>query len=318
VGGIKKTTPRQVLRELWVDFKFGVLHVHTNYLDLLWYIYLRVVVVTSTLVLTQGLAYSISPLVGKWAVRSTLRTLFALANFEMVLVLPWIVFLAVVLRAMLSLPTRLALLLMMIPNKQTNGLALRGTTAVAQLKSRIHQMLRDTEEKLSENATLMPMLVGLSQRTVLKSIILIVVIAPIVEELKYRYLFNYMKGKLAQIIRFPDRDASTLKASTALGSFIFACAHISNWVSPNMNAAMVVDTNINAAILVCFAATVQFISSFFISQRVLFPVYEERGLAASIGAHVSWNALILTRNVHLPVRLWARAWKRLRRRKGAS
>ena len=162
------------------------------------------------------------------------------------------------------------------------------------------------------------MLVGLSQRTVLGNILLIVVITPIVKELKFRYLFNYMQDKLARILRFSCQDGNALKVSTAIGSFIFACAHISNWVSPNMNAATVVDTNINAAILVSFAATVQFISSFFISQRILFPVYDERGLAASIGTHVSWNALILTRNIHLPVRLWARAWNRMRRRKRES
>jgi hypothetical protein len=37
---------------------------------------------------------------------------------------------------------------------------------VAQLKSYLHQMLKESEEKLSKNATLMPMLVGLSQRMV--------------------------------------------------------------------------------------------------------------------------------------------------------
>jgi hypothetical protein len=45
-------------------------------------------------------------------------------------------------------------------------------------------------------------------------------------------------------------QVSKLRASKELGRFIFACAHISNWVSPNMNVAMVVDTNISAVIRV--------------------------------------------------------------------
>jgi membrane protease YdiL (CAAX protease family) len=169
---------------------------------------------------------------------------------------------------------------------------------------------------MSKNATLMPIVALLSQKTALGIFLLIVVVAPIVEELKYRYWYDCMRGKLSHILGFSDRDDGTaLKVSTAFGSFIFACAHISNWVPAfsNINAATVMDTNVHAAILVSFAATVQFFSSFFISQRILFPLYQERGLAASIGAHATWNALIFTTRFQVPIRLFVRAWNWLRR-----
>ena len=313
-----RMTPRQVLLQGWADFKFGASHVHTNYLKLLSYIYLRVFVVASIFVFALATAYSISPSVGEWAVRSTLQALYALSRAEIVLLLPFIVFLAIVLRALLLLPTRLAYLIMMIPNQATKGVAL--AAYVDQLKLQLHLMLRAAAEKTSKNATLLPIVAFLRQKTSLGIILFIVVVAPIMEELKFRYLYDYMRGKLAHILHFSDRDGFALKVSTAIGSFIFACAHISNWVpvSSSMNATTVMDTNVNAAILVSFSATAQFVSSFFISQRLLFPVYQERGLAASIGAHATWNAFTLTSNFQVPIRLVVRTWNRLGRGNRAS
>jgi membrane protease YdiL (CAAX protease family) len=282
-------------------------------LKLLSHIYLRAFVVDATFVFVQALAYSISPSVGDWAVRSTLQTLFALSYAGIVLVLPFIVFLAIVLRAVLLLPTRLAYLIMMIPNQETKGVAL--ATYTDQLKLRLRLMSREAAEKMSKNDTLIPIVAFLSQRTALGIFLLIVVVVPIMEELEYRYLYDYMRAKLAHLLRFTDRDGTALKVSTAIGSFIFACAHISNWVpvSSSINAATLMDTNVNTAILVSFAAIVQVFSSFFISQRILFPVYQERGLAASIGAHATWNAFIFTTRLQVPIRLFVRAWNRLRR-----
>ena len=312
-------TPRQVLLQGCADFKFGAYHVHTNYLKLFSYVYIRFFVVASTFVFFHALAFSISPSVGDWAVRSALQALYALSYAEIVLLFPFIVFLVIVLRAMLSLSARLAYLIMLIPNQATKGVAL--AIYMNYLKF-FKFMVRAAAAKASKNANLLPipMVTFLRQNTSSGIILFIVAVAPIMEELKFRYLYNCMRGKLARILRFSDHDGTAWKLSTAVGSFIFASAHIRNWVplSSNMNAATLMDTNVNAAILICFSATAQFISSFFISQRLLFPMYQERGLAASIGAHATWNALILTTNFQVPIRLVVRAWNRLRRGNRAS
>ena len=111
------------------------------------------------------------------------------------------------------------------------------------------------------------------------------------------------------ILCFSDHDETAWEMSTAIGSLLFACPHINNWIllSSNMDAAMVMH-NVHATKDMSYMVTFQFFMTFFLSQCILFPMLQERGLVASIGAHATWNALAFTMHFHFPIWLVVQTW----------
>jgi hypothetical protein len=61
-----------------------------------------------------------------------------------------------------------------------------------------------------------------------------------------------------------------------------------------------------------FAALLQTAGAGFLSLRVLSPLYQQRGLAASIGAHFAWNLNTLFILKQLPARIFVRSVKSFR------
>ena len=113
----------------------------------------------------------------------------------------------------MTLPTRLAYLIMLIPNQATKGVAL--AIYVNNLKWRLILMLSAAEAKASKNANRLSILIVafLRKKTSLEIILFVVAAAQIVDELKFRCLLNCMLGKLARILHFSDHDGIALKMS---------------------------------------------------------------------------------------------------------
>jgi hypothetical protein len=105
-----------------------------------------------------------------------------------------------------------------------------------------------------------------------------------------------------------------------LSTFLFATSHLGSWLLPDTH---ILAGLVQSAIVPLSSQTrvelqpllqkmflglalTQSISSWFVSLRVLSPLYQQHGLAASMGAHVVWTISLVT----LPIRLFARlfAW----------
>lgn len=299
---------RDFIRRQWNDFKFGISHVHNNYLSLLLMVYSRALLTVFTVWLLTGVLMYISLPALNWTVRFLLNSLIILSRIPEVFLLP-LVFPFLV--AIIFPPILVAVVLNKIPARATQ----RAAGAIGGFLQSF--VLAPLWRWATQSATPLSMIVSISQRTALANFVRIVGVAPIVEESLYRYYFNRLRDVL---MRFrsskPEDTKKNRRRWTAIGSFIFGCAHINNWLTPEMDVQTLVATNMHGAILFISLTILQFTASFVLSQGMLFPIFEQNGLMASIGAHATWNGLVFTSAYHFLPRLVARLWRRLKRKGG--
>jgi membrane protease YdiL (CAAX protease family) len=100
-----------------------------------------------------------------------------------------------------------------------------------------------------------------------------------------------------------------------ISSLIFGLAHLSNWIRPLEGLDLLSFKNLQeryTAVLYLTFAMAQSTSAFLLSVRVLSPMFEQHGLAASIGSHITWNFMVMSSAIGIPLRLFFRLLHRLR------
>jgi membrane protease YdiL (CAAX protease family) len=114
-----------------------------------------------------------------------------------------------------------------------------------------------------------------------------------------------------------------------VSSLIFAASHLANWLPIHESEDRVRSMFIQRFgaerlksdpklwmyyrdFTPIFAALLQTAGAGFLSLRVLSPLYQQRGLAASIGAHFAWNLNTLFLLIQLPARIFVRSVKSFR------
>jgi len=325
-GGNKRSA-RQALQQAWSNFKFGATTVNENYLSLLVCTASKALMVVTAVWVAIGFAFLLSPVMGRLAVRYILQALKVISYFEVMLIIPFIIVFGIALGLLLSLP-KLAVTFV-IPNRIAN------TKTVASFlrfwEKAIRNVFPEATVDVTQNTkTTAKVVAPILERTGTSYALQLCLLAPILEELQYRLLFDRIRSWLATITTSKSRSleqrndktyiSEGFQLSTKIGSFIFACAHIKNWVSPSLDAVALVNSSVPTALLILSLAVVQGTGAFYISDRVLFPVYEKRGVVASIGAHSIWNILFATTLLHVPIRLLKKLRKRIRmlKDKGAA
>lgn len=111
-----------------------------------------------------------------------------------------------------------------------------------------------------------------------------IIIAPLREELYYRFAMD----KLCRVFG--------RRVNQRMASAVFALSHIPNWYGgpENSNVATLFGhTNPVGKTAMLVAAISQCAVTFIMSRDLLWPLYEQAGLGASLGAHTVWNALFL-------------------------
>lgn len=127
-------------------------------------------------------------------------------------------------------------------------------------------------------------------------------IAPIREELLFRFcFFSFLKQSiLAFHTLLHGRMKQPLPILTVFGytpwvfvsSLAFGVVHVTNHVSPLRYIQEDDEIRKNATKKYMLPALAQSTISFVISMRLLSPMFEKHGLAASVGAHCGWNVLM--------------------------
>lgn len=298
-GSIKKTGVRQALQQEWKNFEIGASYVNDNYLSLLVHILSRVLSVVATVWLVIGLSFLLSPTIGRLVIKSILRALDFLSYADLLASLPFLPFFAVVGLA-LGLISRVAI---------SSGLLKR--EALASFLEHLTNMALSENVKMTTTASIWSII---DEKRSLANELHAFLRAPISEELQYRLLFDRTRRFIAHATGGFRVKGGGFLLPNKFGSFIFACIHINNWLS-RVAVDALAEQSVVEAVLVLSLAIAQATSAFFVSESILFPVYEKRGVMASIGAHSAWNILNWAKRVHVPVRLLLRCRNRLRRDK---
>ena len=306
------------LHQMWTDVKYGACYVNDNYLSLLGYNAIRVFWVMNIVWLAIGFAFSLSPIMGSWTVRLILTAFQLLSQSALLYFLPIIIILGVALGVLLSVFTILEN--MAIPRAIAN---VSSVASFLQFCKKLVQQVMNRFSVEDAKTTSTPQMFQMLERSGgFVFMLRLCILAPIGEELQYRLMFDRINRWFTSMLTMKSahvsdqsasesRDSSRL--STRVGSFIFACAHLGNWLSPSLDVSALVDSNVKMAIAVLSMGVVQGTGAFNISERVLFPVYQKRGVAASIGAHATWNTLFVTNVLHVPFRVLVRLRKCIQR-----
>jgi len=132
--------------------------------------------------------------------------------------------------------------------------------------------------------------------------ILGVVIAPVIEELYFRFVIDLarlvVRRRRGKFAKRPSKQRNATKvlqpekieAWLHFSSFLFAFSHAGNWYSHELapDSFFHSDRGLFCPRTMCSAA-MQVSSVLTLSREVFAPLYAEGGVAASIGAHVAWN-----------------------------
>lgn len=120
------------------------------------------------------------------------------------------------------------------------------------------------------------------------------VIGPIKEEVIFRlFLFSLLKA----LLRPHCSQAITLLCGytpwAVVSSLLFALLHVTNHGGSLRNGLVLEEgeKHCNAAMFDMATAVFQTTLAFLLSLRILTPMFEKHGLAASIGAHCAWNTI---------------------------
>ena len=145
------------------------------------------------------------------------------------------------------------------------------------------------------------------------------------------------KEKHYLLARSPEDDNSFTAESklwfdhtpwVLVSSIFFAVCHAGNWIGPNTEFGLSSLSSIDLCVgllggkdnvmvlwmirhIPIFGCIGQMLSAFYVSLYVFSPVYQERGVLASIGSHSAWNFILRVAPVYIPMRMTLGGIKRI-------